>query len=307
MTDRLDKADWELLLERIVNGKCTPFLGAGACYGVLPVASKIAESWAAEEDFPFDDCGDLAKVAQFLAVKYDPSYPKDKLIKQFRNVAPPDFSNPYEPHALLASLPLPVYITTNYDDFMYQALKRSEYSPGYKKVPVQEICRWNRYVKNNLRGKNSVLEQSPYSDINEQRPIVYHLHGSLEMAESMVLTEDDYLDFLMNISEDENLLPPRIQQAMAGTSLLFIGYRLSDWNFRVLFRNVVRYMERSIIKRHISVQLVPVRSDASKEQRQRVQEYLHRYFGDLKIKVYWGPAEEFTKELRDRWEEYKRR
>ena len=31
-------------------------------------------------------------------------------------------------------------------------------------------------------------------------PLVYHLHGHLEMPQSLVLTEDDYLEFLVRIS-----------------------------------------------------------------------------------------------------------
>lgn len=304
MRDRLEQSDWDLLLDRIKEGKCTPFLGAGACYGVLPLGADIAQEWAKEEGFPLDNCSDLASVAQFLAVKYDAIRPKDKLIARFRNSSLPDFSNPYEPHRLLADLPLPVYITTNYDDFMIQALRRSEWAVGFNKTPVREVCRWNQHVVTRLKGKPTVLKATGHSKINVQNPVVFHLHGHTDLAESMVLTEDDYLDFLVNISRDEDLLPPRIQEAMAGTSLLFIGYRLSDWNFRVLFRSVVGYLERSITRAHVSVQLVPLKENAPDEQRLKAQEYLHRYFGDLRIRVYWGTADEFAKELRDRWEEY---
>jgi len=44
-------------------------------------------------------------------------------------------------------------------------------------------------------------------------PVVFHFHGSYEIPESLVLTEDDYFDFLVNISRDEDLIPARIQQA----------------------------------------------------------------------------------------------
>jgi hypothetical protein len=307
MQDTLEEPYWELLLDRIKDGECTPFLGAGACWGVLPLGSEIAQEWADEEGYPLDDCTDLARVAQFLAVKYDPMRPKGKLIRQFKNVDPPDFSNLYEPHRLLADLPLPVYITTNYDDFLFQALSRAEYAPGFKKVPIREVCRWNKYIRSRLKGQTTLLKPATYSKINEKTPVIFHLHGHTELAESMVLTEDDYLDFLVNISRDEELVPPRIQEAMAGTSLLFLGYRLSDWNFRVLFRSVVSYLEQSIARAHISVQLVPVREGTPEEQKKKAQAYLRRYFGDLKIQVYWGTAGDFTKELRDRWEKYNKR
>lgn len=304
MQDSLGETYWNLLLERIKDGECTPFLGAGACAGVLPLGSAIAQRWADDEGYPLEDCTDLARVAQFLAVQYDAIRPKRELIRQFSKVEPPDFKNPYEPHRVLADLPLPVYITTNYDNFLFKALSQAEYAPGLKKAPIREVCRWNKYVQNKLKNQSALLKPASYARITEKTPVIFHLHGHTELAESMVLTEDDYLDFLVNVSRDEDLLPPRIQEAMAGTSLLFLGYRLSDWNFRVLFRSVVGYLEKSIARAHISVQLVPLREGHSEEQKTKAQAYLQRYFGDLKIQVYWGPAEKFAKELRDRWQRY---
>ena len=292
MTNTLDENDWDLLLRRIKDGKCTPFLGAGAAYGVLPLGSEIAQEWARDKGYPLDDAWDLARVAQFLAVTEDPMSPKEKIRERFRQIAPPDFSAPDEPHGLLADLPLPVYMTTNYDDFMVQALKHRN------KTPKQELCRWNKYIKD----EPSIFETEPGFDPTPVTPIVFHLHGHNGVAESLVLTEDDYLDFLVSISNDPELLPRRIQRALTGTSLLFMGYRLADWDFRVLFRSVVGYVQRSIGRAHVSVQLVPVSSQAPEEQKAKAQEYLDRYFGELKIKVYWGTCRDFAAELKRRWE-----
>jgi hypothetical protein len=298
MEDKLTRDDWDLLLDRIKDGKCTPFLGAGACHGVLPLGSSIAEDWAQRLNYPLDDCTDLARVAQFLAVNFDAMRPKELMIKQLKDVQPPDFADPNETHRILADLPLPIYITTNYDDFMFRALK------SRNKRPVQEVCRWNNRLRNILKKEPTVLKSGSHSQVNEKSPVVFHLHGHIGLQESIVLTEDDYLDFLVNVSRDEDILPARIQEAMAGTSLLFLGYRLNDWNFRVLFRSLVGYLERSITRAHVSVQLVPVKEGASDEQKQKAQEYLHRYFGDLKIRVYWGTCQDFAQELKSRWEEY---
>jgi len=301
MPDKLEEADWKLLLQRIQEGKCTPFLGAGACSGTLPLASRIAEDWAKEEGFPLDDCFDLAKVSQFLSVKYDAIHPKDKIIEQFKRLPAPNFEDPCEPHRVLADLPLSIYITTNYDDFLFRALSQAEYARGFKKSPVREVCKWNKQVRARF-GSRSRAASRLKSDI--KTPIVFHLHGHTQLAESMVLTEDDYLDFLINLARDDDLLPHRIQEAFTSTSLLFIGYSLSDWNFRVLFRSVVGYLEKSLLRAHISVQLAPVKNDASEDQRRKAEEYLNRYFDNLKIRVYWGTAREFAAELRERWEAF---
>ncbi len=124
MTNTLEERDWDLLLRRIWDRKCTPFLGAGACYGTLPLGADIARAWAQKHGYPLQDSGDLARVAQFLAVKYDVMYPKEEILKEFfAGVKPPTFTDPDEPHGVLADLPLPVYMTTNYDDFMTGALE----------------------------------------------------------------------------------------------------------------------------------------------------------------------------------------
>lgn len=297
MPERLSADDWKLLAGRIKAGKCTPFIGAGACCPTLPTASTIAKDWADREGFPFDDCTDLAKVAQFLSVKYDPMKPKDMFIEQFGHTKPPNFDDPddpYEPHRVLADLPLPVYITTNYDNFLFEALTRAQYN-GQKRKPRREFCKWNQIS----RVIPHPRKRLPRIDGDVENPLIFHLHGYMERPASMVLTEDDYLDFLIKIGKDSSLLPSRIEEAFTTTSLLFVGYSLSDWNFRVLFRNVVSYLDISTRHVHISVQLSPLKgsSSATDAQKQSAEDYLDRYFRKLDIRVYWGSARNFVQEL----------
>jgi hypothetical protein len=290
MPNSLEETDWDLLLRRIKAGKCTPFLGAGACVGTLPLGSKIAQEWAQKHQYPLEDSSDLARVAQFLAVQYDPMFPKEEILEEwFKNVTSPDFTEPDEPHRVLADLPLPVYMTTNYDDFMVQALR------SRNKDPRQELCRWNKYVKD----QPSIFE--PGFSPTPANPVVFHLHGHREVPESLVLAEDDYLDFLVNITRDQTLLPHRIQRALTGTSLLFIGYRLADWTFRVLFRGLITSTEGSLRRISVTVQLPP---HAPGLTQQRAQEYLDKYFNKIEVRVYWGTCREFSSELRKRWEDF---
>jgi hypothetical protein len=289
MPNTLEERDWNLLLRRIKAGKCTPFLGAGACFGALPLGGEIAREWTQEHQYPLEDCHDLARVAQFLAVQYDPMFPKEEILEQwFKEVAPPDFTEPDEPHGVLADLPLPVYMTTNYDDFMVQALESRH------KDPKRELCRWNQLVKD----QPSIFDSGFTPTV--ANPVVFHLHGHDKVPESLVLTEDDYLDFLVNISRDQALLPPRIQEALTGASLLFIGYSLADWDFRVLFRGLVMSTESSLRRISVTVQLPPRSTDALESTQQQTQKYLDEYFKRIDIRAYWGNAREFVAELRQR-------
>jgi hypothetical protein len=40
------------------------------------------------------------------------------------------------------------------------------------------------------------------------------------------------------------------------------------------------------------------------ERAQRQRKYLDSYYGNLGMKVYWGTAREFTRELRERWNKF---
>jgi len=274
--------NWNLLLSRIESGNCTPFLGAGAAAGTLPLGGDIAQRWADEYGYPLPDGGDLARVAQFIAVHDDPMAPKERLCAELKRFALPDFAGEDEPHAALAELPLPIVITTNYDNLMFEAFRAKG------KDPRREICRWNSSP--NLDDIPRILDGDFVP--TPANPIVFHLHGHFDVPDSLVLTEDDYLDFLVAISRDEGLLPHQIQKALAGASLLFLGYRLADWDFRVIHRGLVMAGEQSLRRLSVNVQLPP--ADHSS------REYLEKYFGAMNVQVYWGKAGDFARELRER-------
>lgn len=290
MARTLREGDWDLLLRRIRKGECTPFLGAGACAGVLPTASEIAGEWASRFEYPLSDSQDLVSVAQFLAVEFrDARFPKE-LIKEKCEAVSPNFALPDEIHSVLAELPLPMYITTNYDNYMTQALTLNKLG----KKPEQELCRWNEKIIK----QPSIFEKEPDFVASPERPVVFHFHGHTAITESMVLTEDDYLDFLLSLAQDSSILK-RIEQAFMETSLLFLGYRLADWNFRVVFRSLVSYLKRSYARAHVSVQLAP--DGIPEDRKQKALDYLDSYFGSqYNLTVYWGTCQEFATELRKR-------
>ena len=292
-TSTLTEDDWGTLLDRIRDGECTPFLGAGACCGNLPLGREVATEWAQKYAYPLDDKEHLPRVAQYLAIRSDRMRPKEKLLEAFRSrvgTNTPDFRMEDELHGVLADLPIPVYLTTNYDPFMKSALQ------SRNRGCEREYCRWNE----SLRRRPTIFEHN--YEPTKDRPLVYHLHGYDELAESLVLTEDDYLDFLVSFAQNQlALLPNPILRRVAETTLLFLGYSLLDLDFRTLFRSVETCLRNGIGRSHVSVQLVPVGKQATDEERQCAQDYLERYFGRLEIHMYWGTCRDFARELRTRW------
>jgi hypothetical protein len=285
MPGLLKDEEWEIVIQRIKNKKCTPFLGAGAGHGSAPLGSEIAQGWAQKYHYPLDDTSDLIRVAQFIALTMDPMFPKEEIVRMFKKISRPDFTGPSEPHRVLARMPLPIYITTNYDDFMFQALSKQN------KDVRQELCRWNKNVKD----YPSDFDKGFIPTV--ANPVVFHLHGYHPVADSLVLTEDDYMDFLVNISQDEGLIPPPIRQALVGTSLLFIGYRIADWNFRVLLRSLARFMESGLRRTHFAVMLPPAETETTPRQ---AQDYLAKYYENIDVRVYWGTVKEFLSDLQER-------
>jgi hypothetical protein len=260
----------------------------------------VARQWAAEYKYPFPDSSDLVKVAQYVALNYDPMTPKEEILRVLADQArKPDFKDPLQPHRALADLPLPVYITTNYDNLMVDALKYR-----YRDAR-RELCRWNRQVKK----RPSVFDDEPGFKPTVANPVVFHLHGHDEVPESLVLTEDDYMDFLVNISDPDNaLMPSAIEKALSESTLLFMGYKIADWSFRVLLRGISRFKEPSLRRINVAVMLPPTAAElasagSAESSGEKAQEYLSAYYENMDIQVYWGTVRDFVTELKNRMDQ----
>jgi hypothetical protein len=293
----LREADWEEILYSIDEQQCTPFIGAGACLDWLPLGSTVAEEMAKEYEYPLEDFNVLDRVSQYVAIEHGDMFPKNFIVRRIKKIMVPDFSKPeYKntTHALLADLNLPLYITTNYDEFMEASLK----SRG--KEPISEFCKWNNFLQKHT-DIDSVFEKNDYK-LSSEKPLVYHLHGHINYPRSMVLTETDYLDFLIMLSKEEEMLPYQIYTALNSTSLLFIGYSLRDINFRFIFRSLMHLLGTGLGSGlqlpSISVQLP---YGFTKEREEQAIRYLDEYTKNMfKIRVYWGDVNKFSEELRRR-------
>ena len=290
--------EWEDLFYKFKDKELIPFLGAGASASNIPLGSEIALKWAQEYGYPLNDSQQLARVAQFVAIKEGDMHPKRVLSRLLRSIQPPDFrSEKFKntPHALLADLNLPIYMTTNYDKFLETALE----SRG--KAPVSEFCRWNKFAE--AGGIASIFDRGTTYTPTVSHPLVYHLHGILEMPQSMVLTEDDYIDFSVNLSGDENVIPQAIRRILATSSLLFIGYSITDITFRIIFRGIIKYLGERYQLPSIAVMIPPTGADD--DDHLKAREYLEVYTKKMfNTRIYWGNAADFSVELRGRWNEF---
>jgi hypothetical protein len=120
----------------------------------------------------------------------------------------------------LARLPFALIITTNYDQLFEQALR--------------EVGKRPRVAVYNP-------EQEPTTDFRDataQSPVIYKLHGDIGHRESLVVTDEDYIQFVLRMSDKEpyDPIPLSLKFFLTGSPTLFVGYSLLDYNLRLLFK-----------------------------------------------------------------------
>jgi hypothetical protein len=304
---------WPTLLRSIEQGRCTPILGGGLVEALFGSPREIARRWAEMYHFPLAPHArdDLPQVAQYLAVEQDQSFLyselsdslQAELLRRFgKELSTAETQGDLnavleaagarlrakhrtEPHRVLAELPFPIYLTTNPDPLLPQALT------AVGKEPSVVLCPWNEFV-----GRT----QADYRGApTPEKPLVYHLFGQISNSDSLALTEDDYFRYLIGITRNAELVPPVVLRALSDTSLLFLGFRLEDWNFRVLFQSLINQQgsRRRRHYTHVAVQIDPEEERILEPARAR--RYLEHYFGGVDISIYWGSAADFIREL---WE-----
>lgn len=313
MEERSSDATWRLLLSRIAEGRCTPIIGPGIDFRIARFRQRLAMEWADRYQYPLEmrDHVNLPQVAQYISATWgdaqmeqdfntyvhvyalkryghllgakEQEYPVEQMLSEIAGKVL--LKEPDDPHVVLAGLPFSTYITANFSTFIADALKRS-----------------GRQVQEEVFSLESPApENRPPSS---EYPLVYHLFGRLDETESLVLTEDDYFDFLIDFWRERERIPSAVRRALANSSLLFLGFNLQDWDFRVLFRSLLK--EQSSQRRrkqlHVAVQVDP--DDDRITDPDRAREYLERYFegfAESDVSIYWGSPEDFLGELQRRW------
>ncbi len=201
-------------------------------------------------------------------------------------------TDPFEPHRVLAQLKLPLYITTNANDLLADGIRY------HGREPRVELYRWKD--ADDVDWPPSIFDENPAWHLSPEEPLVYHLFGHLSTPETVVLSEDDYFDYLMGLDRNKSRLPPQVGSALNDSSLLFLGFRMDDWGFRVLFRSLMRRGGAGLRTRHahVAVQIDPEGEFTTEPENARL--YLTKYFGSENISLYWGSPRDFVEELSER-------
>ncbi len=318
-----EESFWEYLLVRIAEGQCVPFLGPKINTGLLPDREAVARFLADKQDYPLADSNDLVKVAQYISMKKTPGFMRSGYLgfmkrrlagyldvpltdAQKRKFRKAGFSEMVEalawaekiqtvyenePHHLLADLELPLYMTTNFDNFMVEALKHNS-----DRSPRRAGLRWNPEEEDTEKEKYTIPEPTA------TEPLVFHLNGydgDKTQEKHLVLSEDDYLAHFVRLSRDQQtVLPMNILRLLSESSFLFLGYNLDDWDFRVILQGLLKNTAKTGDDLHVSVQLDPHKNVGQ----DKAYEYFERYLERFNFDIYWGKTEQFVIDLHNRWQ-----
>jgi hypothetical protein len=313
---------WRTVELQVRTGNSTPVLGPDLSSGILgsreDIARRLAAKW--QMPLPVHAQDDLAQVAQYLSVRTTKANLRAELqaylmheIRERGHQATPDDliwnlpealvqgndpaavileigrrlrrTDPGDPFRVMAALPVTVYVTTDWTDLLEDALMENARSP------TTMTFSWNEPTE---------TQPLDVAGPTVDRPLVYHMYGRLDDPWSLVLSEDDYFAWLNAWNQRRSRsIPPPVSKALTARSLMFLGYRLNDWHFRVLSQSIKNFGGSALLRRnlHVAVQAGPENPMIEPEA---TQEYLESYFGEDKISIYWGDTRAFLDELRRR-------
>jgi hypothetical protein len=197
-----------------------------------------------------------------------------------------------DPYAVLAQLRADVYVNANPDDLLFDALVDAGYAPR------RAIATWNAQIDRFDPRFLQDLAWRPSAD----EPLIYHLFGHLGLPESLVISEDDYLDYLVWVSQqrkqgaDPSEIPTRVRGAWSRNALLFLGFEIDDWTFRVLLHSIGSRGGGGRRFKSVAVQMDPDRSPYLDYE--RACRYLRKYLDQFhNLNVYRGTAQDFVSDL----------
>ncbi len=284
----MEKADEEHYLaisEKLVGGRMIPFLGAGANLcdrgeeewergsPFLPNGRELAGHLALRGRYPIPDNLDLLRVSQYVGAARG----EDELYLYLREV----FDSEYPPtslHRFLArvarllderDLPRLLVVTTNYDDLLERALVEEglEFDLVWYEAKQNVDARGRFIHRAPGRAPTVIARPNKYTGLPMAlvRPTVLKLHGCLDREsatdDSYVITEDSYINYLSG-GDVGALIPIALWQRMSISSLLFLGYSLSDWNLRVILNRI--WGTRKLVGKSWAVQREPADAKLSR-------------------------------------------
>lgn len=194
--------------EELNDGRAAIFAGAGLSVGAGVVSwkellRKDAENIGIDVELEHD----LVSVAQYIYNESNSRNKITKLIKQHINTNGEITEN----HKILADLPISVYWTTNYDEYIESSLKQANKIYDVKKS-IQDLS----------------------TEMRNASSTIYKMHGDINRASDAVLIKDDYEIY----NRKNELFTLALKADLISKTFLFIGFSFDDPNLENILSRV---------------------------------------------------------------------
>lgn len=206
-----------------------------------PLGSELSRILASEskysEAYPGKDTSNLQRVAWH----YETKLTRNDLVGAIRRVL--EGKKPSRLLYALAELDFPVVVTTNYDNLFERALGKVE------KIP--EICVYSPDETQRTR--------EPSGDPAPEKPFILKIHGDINQPASMVISDEDYIRFVMRMGDKKNFhpVPRHVDFLLQKWPVLFMGYSLADYNLRLLFMTLRWNVDKADMPNTYSIDRFP--------------------------------------------------
>jgi hypothetical protein len=244
----------EAIARRVEKGECILFLGAGV-HGPPPdgspyeypdeqrpplggeLALRLAERCNFADASPQASPTALQRISLYYEIKTS----RQALVREITDAV--DYqTRPSPALRALARLNFPLVITTNYDRLFERALAEANKQ---------------QYVGLYETEQNPTAE-CPH-DPTPERPFLFKIHGDISRPESIVITDEDYIQFILRMSHEGpyHPIPMMLKYHLTRWPTLFVGYSLLDYNLRLLFKTLRWKVDRARLPDTYAVDIAP--------------------------------------------------
>jgi hypothetical protein len=299
----------QTVARQFLKGRCVLFSGAGASIDhagpSLPTGQELSKLLAERCHLDWHAYIPLSTIAFYYESFFTRQGLNDLLIEKIDQDRPPGRKeeDKIPPSRTMTQLMkiieifenknIPTLtITTNYDRHFERA-----YDKKFRRLPEVVVYRggWNpndRVAKLHYTSTGEAMSGWLPNSLTH----LYKIHGCISQVidQSLVITEEDYINFLSNAlgEKQENQILYYVRYKLETSTILFLGYSLADWNFRTIFKATVERRENKDMRSY-AVQLHQPEKPGIPDLHPLMVDFWH----DKRVDIINIAAEEFVTDL----------
>ena len=287
------------IAEMVARKECILFLGsaihapapAGSKYDYPvtkcpPIGSQLSDLLAKECNYPDQDRWNLQRVSWYY--EYQAGF-RSELVREVKDAVHKD----REPSPILrglARLGFPIIITTNYDQLYERAVARvaREQAEAEGKTEAEVAAIPAVFDKSVYSPKSTVRTIDCDPDPSQSRSYLLKMHGDLDQPESIVITDEDYIQFVLRMGDKHPYRPmgKNVLTHLIKWPTLFIGYRLVDYNLRLLFKTLRWKIDPANIPASYAVDMKPDVLIRASMEKQEIVSFIEKNLWDFVPDLY---------------------